>query len=154
MSSWCLRGVHGPSGLSFILFAFFFLSQLRCIFAACLPFSLSHIGLALYESRLFSASGCSCHGHSSPVKRAVSLNCAEHMAELEAQFSAAGFHMVAVQEGRMASRTVLSGNTCRMHVLERVAMWVRKRLTAALGQVTGASHRFLDTRHVAQGLHR
>ena len=50
----------------------------------------------------------------------VGMNCTGRMAEFEAQFSAAGFHVVAVQEGRMPSRTKLSGSTYRMHVLEGV----------------------------------
>ena len=53
----------------------------------------------------------------STADRTFGLNCTGH-AELKAQFSAAGFHVVAVQEGRMPSRTVISGNTYRMHVLE------------------------------------
>ena len=71
------------------------------------------------------------------------------MSELETQFSTAGFHVVGVQEGRMPSRTVLSGSTYRMHVVEGVGtthslglqMWVHKSLTAALGPVTVVSPR-------------
>ena len=56
----------------------------------------------------------------STAKRTVGLNCTGRLTELEAQFSAAGFRIVAVQEGRMRSRTVSSGNTYRMHVVEGV----------------------------------
>ena len=87
----------------------------------------------------------------STADRTVGLNCTGRMTELEAQFSATGFHVVAVQEGRMPSRTVLSGNTCRMHVLEGVGnthslglqMWVHKSLTAALEPVTVVSPRVM-----------
>ena len=73
------------------------------------------------------------------------------MTQLEAHFSAAGFHVVAAQEGRMASRTVFCGNTYRMHVLEGVGtthslglqVWVQKSLTAALGPVTVVSPRVM-----------
>ena len=73
------------------------------------------------------------------------------MTELEAQFSAAGFHIVAVQMGRMPSRTVLSGNTHRMHVVERVGttyslglqIWIHKTLIAAIGPVTVDSPRIM-----------
>ena len=43
--------------------------------------------------------------------RTVGLNCTGRMTEVEAQFGAAGFHVVAVQEGRMPSRTVCGGGT-------------------------------------------
>ena len=56
----------------------------------------------------------------STAKRSVGLNCTGRMAESEVPSSAAGFPVVAVQEGRMPSRTVLSGNTYRMHVVEGV----------------------------------
>ena len=70
----------------------------------------------------------------STAKRSVGLKCTGRMAELEVQFSAAEFHVVAVQEGRMPSRTVFSGNTDRMHVVEGVGtthslglqLWVRR----------------------------
>ena len=83
----------------------------------------------------------------SAAKRSVGLNCTGRMAESEAQFSAAVFHVVAVQEGRMPSRTVSSGNTHRMHVIEGVGtthslglqLWVHNCLFAAIGPVTVVS---------------
>ena len=85
--------------------------------------------------------------HQPPADRTVGLNCAGGMIELEAQFSAAGFHVVAVQEGRMPSRTLLSRNTYRMHVLEGMGtnhslghqMWVDKSLTVVPGPITVVS---------------
>ena len=101
---------------------------------------------------------CLCHSQhhvsrQSTADRTVGLICTGRMTALEAQFSAAGFYVVAVQEGRMPSRTVLSGNTYRMHVLEGVGithslglqMRVHKSLTAALGH-----HSCLTACHVPQ----
>ena len=90
------------------------------------------------------ANNTSADPRQSTTDRTIGLNCTGRMTESEAQFSAAGFHVVAVQEGRMRSRTVLSGNTYRMDVLEGVGtthslglqMWVHKSLTAAHGPVT------------------
>ena len=87
----------------------------------------------------------------SAAKRSVGLNCTGRMAELEAQFSAAGFLVVAVQEGRVPSRTVLSGNTFRMLVVEGVGtthslglqLWVHKCSFAAIGPVTVVSPRIM-----------
>ena len=74
----------------------------------------------------------------STADRTVGLNCTGRMTEFEAQFSA-------------ASRTVLSGNTYRMHVLEGVGtthslglqMWDHKSLAVALGPVTVVSPRIM-----------